>query len=212
MWLHWVSAGTVQNGQLTVPLSSSLLMQTSVQVQGMYGRPILYKNALDCARKIVAAQGMGGLYRGVWGSLLKVRPQWYRSTRVCCVCLRQLSRRLYQSVLPDLPCTACSSSVVTASVPWQTEAAHSLKAVLLVPPASACTAAHQAGARAGPAVWVRPLMACRSCPPLGPPTGSMRCWSSSGALGAYAASPMGPRTRSQLQLLQDLEPETAGHY
>ena len=31
------------------------------------GRPILYKNALDCARKIVAAQGIGGLYRGRLG-------------------------------------------------------------------------------------------------------------------------------------------------
>ena len=88
---HWGSAGTVQGGHVTAALAQQpaellelvsgawravrLLMQALVQVQGMYGRPILYKNALDCARQIVAAQGVGGLYRGVWGSLLKVRAQ-----------------------------------------------------------------------------------------------------------------------------------------
>ena len=40
-------------------------------MQGIYGNPVRYSNALDCARQIVAEQGVRGLYRGLTGSILK---------------------------------------------------------------------------------------------------------------------------------------------
>ena len=55
----------------TYPLN---LIRLRMQVQGMSGRPILYKNMLDCFLTILRKEGSRGLYRGLLPNLLKGVP------------------------------------------------------------------------------------------------------------------------------------------
>ena len=57
---------------LTFPLE---VVMTRMRVQGTGGRPILYKNAIDCMVQIAKAEGMGGLYKGAVATYVKVLPQ-----------------------------------------------------------------------------------------------------------------------------------------
>ena len=64
------------------------------KVQGIYGNPVRYSSALDCARQIVAQQGVRGLYRGLAGSVLKVRPEPGLPIRASCRCWQGRVRSL----------------------------------------------------------------------------------------------------------------------
>ncbi|KNH09778.1 RNA 3'-terminal phosphate cyclase [Perkinsela sp. CCAP 1560/4] len=56
---------------VTYPLN---LVRLRMQVQGMSGRPVLYKNMLHCFCSIIRKEGYRGLYRGLLPNLLKGVP------------------------------------------------------------------------------------------------------------------------------------------
>mmetsp|Transcript_16709 Transcript_16709/g.26001 ORF Transcript_16709/g.26001 Transcript_16709/m.26001 type:complete len:189 (+) Transcript_16709:1-567(+) len=56
---------------VTYPLN---LIRLRMQVQGMSGRPVLYKNMLHCFCSILRKEGYKGLYRGLLPNLLKGVP------------------------------------------------------------------------------------------------------------------------------------------
>eukprot|EP00940_MAST-03C_sp_MAST-3C-sp2_P002145 g2145.t1 len=45
-----------------------------IQVQGVGGRPILYKGPFDCMRKVIAEEGARGVYSGLRANLMKLAP------------------------------------------------------------------------------------------------------------------------------------------
>jgi len=47
------------------------LIRRKLQVQGLQGRPVLYKGVVDCGMKVVETQGFLGLYRGLAANMLK---------------------------------------------------------------------------------------------------------------------------------------------
>lgn len=57
---------------LTFPLE---VVMTRMRVQGTGGRPVIYKNVIDCMQQIAKAEGMAGLYKGAITTYLKVIPQ-----------------------------------------------------------------------------------------------------------------------------------------
>ncbi|KAK4533489.1 hypothetical protein CCYA_CCYA17G4371 [Cyanidiococcus yangmingshanensis] len=55
----------------TLPLDNA---RKRMQVQSLLGHQHVYRNTLDCCRKILKAEGVGGLFRGAVPSLLKAAP------------------------------------------------------------------------------------------------------------------------------------------
>jgi hypothetical protein len=45
-----------------------------LQVQGLAGRPVLYRGTLDCLRQILRNEGLAGFYAASVPSYLKVAP------------------------------------------------------------------------------------------------------------------------------------------
>lgn len=45
-----------------------------MQVQGVGGRPILYKNSFDCLYKVASTEGLKGVYAGLPANLVKLAP------------------------------------------------------------------------------------------------------------------------------------------
>jgi solute carrier family 25 phosphate transporter 23/24/25/41 len=45
-----------------------------MQVQGVGGRPVLYKNSFDCLHKVISTEGMAGVYAGLTANLVKLAP------------------------------------------------------------------------------------------------------------------------------------------
>ena len=70
------------------------LIRTRLQAQGMYGRPIIYKNAFDCARQTVMAEGVLGLYRGLAVNFLKSMPAISISYATFETCKRRFTAEL----------------------------------------------------------------------------------------------------------------------
>ncbi|KAG6917226.1 hypothetical protein DXG01_003340 [Tephrocybe rancida] len=63
-------AGTISQ-TLTYPFD---VLRRKMQVAGMKGGSIKYDGALHALRSIIKAEGVVGLYRGLWPNLLKVAP------------------------------------------------------------------------------------------------------------------------------------------
>ncbi|KAG6828690.1 hypothetical protein H0H92_007052 [Tricholoma furcatifolium] len=63
-------AGTISQ-TLTYPFD---VLRRKMQITGMKGGSVKYNGALHALRSIIAAEGVGGLYRGLWPNLLKVAP------------------------------------------------------------------------------------------------------------------------------------------
>ncbi|KAF8063248.1 mitochondrial carrier domain-containing protein, partial [Lyophyllum atratum] len=63
-------AGTISQ-TLTYPFD---VLRQKMQVMGMKGGSIKYNGALHALRSIIHAEGLVGLYRGLWPNLLKVAP------------------------------------------------------------------------------------------------------------------------------------------
>lgn len=51
------------------------LVKTRLQNQGVGGGNLIYKNGIDCFKKIVLENGPRGLYRGLSANLLGVTPE-----------------------------------------------------------------------------------------------------------------------------------------
>jgi len=63
-------AGSISQ-TLTYPFD---VLRRKMQVSGMPGGSIKYRGAIDALRSILKAEGVSGLYRGLWPNLLKVAP------------------------------------------------------------------------------------------------------------------------------------------
>ncbi|KAF8070030.1 mitochondrial carrier domain-containing protein [Lyophyllum atratum] len=63
-------AGTISQ-TLTYPFD---VLRRKMQVTGMKGGSIKYNGAVHALRSIILAEGVAGLYRGLWPNLLKVAP------------------------------------------------------------------------------------------------------------------------------------------
>ncbi|KAG6885378.1 hypothetical protein C0993_002517 [Termitomyces sp. T159_Od127] len=63
-------AGTISQ-TLTYPFD---VLRRKMQVTGMKGGSVKYDGALDALKSIIKAEGIVGLYRGLWPNLLKVAP------------------------------------------------------------------------------------------------------------------------------------------
>ncbi|RDB16895.1 hypothetical protein Hypma_002425 [Hypsizygus marmoreus] len=63
-------AGTISQ-TLTYPFD---VLRRKMQVAGMKGGSVKYNNAFHALRSIIKAEGVAGLYRGLWPNLLKVAP------------------------------------------------------------------------------------------------------------------------------------------
>ncbi|GLB36955.1 putative mitochondrial carrier (TC 2.A.29) family protein [Lyophyllum shimeji] len=63
-------AGTISQ-TLTYPFD---VLRRKMQVTGMKGGSVKYNGALHALRSIIQAEGVAGLYRGLWPNLLKVAP------------------------------------------------------------------------------------------------------------------------------------------
>ncbi|KIL62548.1 hypothetical protein M378DRAFT_12756 [Amanita muscaria Koide BX008] len=63
-------AGSISQ-TLTYPFD---VLRRKMQVTGMKDGSIKYSGAFDALRSILRAEGVGGLYRGLWPNLLKVAP------------------------------------------------------------------------------------------------------------------------------------------
>jgi Ca2+-binding EF-hand superfamily protein len=50
------------------------LARTRLQAQGMPGRPVIFRGPLDCIHKTLVAEGVRGLYRGIFAGFLKSIP------------------------------------------------------------------------------------------------------------------------------------------
>jgi len=59
-------------GQLVVYPTS--LARTILQAQGAKGHPVIYKGPVDCFRKILATEGVKGLYKGLAANYMKTLP------------------------------------------------------------------------------------------------------------------------------------------
>ncbi|KAL4457412.1 hypothetical protein ABPG75_012277 [Micractinium tetrahymenae] len=56
---------------LTMPLE---VVRRRLQVQGLAGRPVLYRGTLDCLRQVLRSEGLGGFYAASLPAYLKVAP------------------------------------------------------------------------------------------------------------------------------------------
>lgn len=60
---------------LSITTSMPLLLATTrMQVQGLPGYPVLYKNVLDCLVKTAQQEGIGGLWKGIVPSYAQIFP------------------------------------------------------------------------------------------------------------------------------------------